>query len=180
MIKIGTRYELATILCDRQESLRVPQRMVEVGLGFGDYSAYLLGTYSELKLTSVESWRGKFMKTRMINARDGVMQRMESYIEDFDYTILEMDSGEGAKHFEDESLDCVYIDAGHDYRNVRADLGYWYPKVKKGGIFCGHDYKLVGVPGVRTAVDQFFKVYGLTLGVTEDVNPNASWYTVKP
>lgn len=179
-MNIRTRYELATILHDRQILKGTLQKVVEVGLGFGDFSAYLLGTNKDLILTSIESWRGKFMKTRMTDARDGVMERMKYYIDNFQYEVLEMDSGEGSTHFLDNSLDCVYIDAGHDYRNVKADLGYWYPKVKSGGIFSGHDYKLHGVPGVRTAVNEFIKAYGLKLGVTVDVNPNPSWFCVKP
>jgi hypothetical protein len=34
--------------------------------------------------------------------------------------------------FKDESLDFVYLDAAHDYKNVMNDLEAWYPKVKKG------------------------------------------------
>lgn len=156
-------------------------KMVEVGLGFGDYASYLLescGTF--LNLTSVESWRGKFMRTRMVDARDQVMGRMQKYLDNYDYNILEMDSTKASKTFDDNSLDCVYIDAGHDYRNCINDIRCWYPKLKSGGIFSGHDYKLSGVPGVRKAVDEFFAENDLVLGVTEDVNPNASWYTIKP
>ena len=91
------------------------------------------------------------MKRRMTDCRPEVMQRMGKYLENYDYNILEMDSGKASEKFEDGSLDCVYIDAGHDYRNVKADLNYWYPKVKSEGIFSGHDFKEVGVTGVRTA-----------------------------
>lgn len=180
-MNMRTRYELATILKNREynDDKDLPQTMVEVGLGFGDFSAYLLGTFCRLSLTSVESWRGRFMKTRMTDARDGVMERMQPYLDEYDYRVLEMDSGDAANHFGDCSLDCVYIDAGHDYRNVKADIGYWFPKVKLGGIFCGHDYKKVGVPGVRTAVNEFCKGYGYKVAVTEDVNPNPSWYITK-
>jgi hypothetical protein len=39
-----------------------------------------------------------------------------------------------------ESLDFVYIDANHKYDAVKKDLELWYPKVRKGGVFAGHDY----------------------------------------
>jgi hypothetical protein len=48
-------------------------------------------------------------------------------------------SVEGSKHFEDNSLDFVYIDGNHDYKYVLEDLKAWYPKVKKGGYLCGDD-----------------------------------------
>lgn len=50
--------------------------------------------------------------------------------------------------FENESIDCVWVDALHDYDSVLKDLNAWYPKVKKGGILGGHDfnYDFGGVP----------------------------------
>jgi hypothetical protein len=42
--------------------------------------------------------------------------------------------------FLDNSLDFVYIDANHAYDFVKEDIELWYPKVKKGGYLCGHDY----------------------------------------
>ena len=183
-MKLNSRYSLHVRLREIAESNHLEIQVVEVGLGFGDFATYLLDSVGDvMALTSVESWRGKFMKRRMVDCREEVLERMCEYCDDpvlYSYKVLEMDSVEGSTHFENDSLDCVYIDAGHDYRNVIADLRAWYPKVRSGGIFSGHDYKEFGVPGVRNAVNEFFKAYGLKLGVTRDVNPNPSWFCVKP
>jgi hypothetical protein len=40
----------------------------------------------------------------------------------------------------DGSLDYLYVDARHDYCGVMQDLVQWWPKVKVGGLICGHDY----------------------------------------
>jgi hypothetical protein len=48
-------------------------------------------------------------------------------------------SVEAAKDFKNNSCDLVYLDASHTYENVIGDLTVWFPKVCKGGIFCGHD-----------------------------------------
>ena len=40
----------------------------------------------------------------------------------------------------DESIDFVYIDARHDYKGAMQDLHAYWPKVRPGGIFAGHDY----------------------------------------
>jgi len=41
----------------------------------------------------------------------------------------------------------VFIDANHSYEYVLADIIAWYPKIKIGGILCGHDYFDVDTPG---------------------------------
>lgn len=61
---------------------------------------------------------------------------------------------EAVKQFNDESLDFVYIDAAHDYENVKADIMAWLPKVKKTGIIAGDDY---GWGGVAKAVNEIFE-----------------------
>jgi len=50
------------------------------------------------------------------------------------------DSVDGAKFFEDNSVDFCFIDAGRSYKNVYADLNAWYPKIKNQGILAGHDF----------------------------------------
>lgn len=49
-------------------------------------------------------------------------------------------SYEGSQEFEDNYFDFIYIDAAHDYESVVEDLNAWWPKLKDGGIFSGHDY----------------------------------------
>jgi predicted O-methyltransferase YrrM len=51
-------------------------------------------------------------------------------------------SVEAAKDFPDQMLDCVYIDAEHDYNSVKTDVSTWKHKIKKGGILSGHDFML--------------------------------------
>ncbi|HKJ23652.1 MAG TPA: class I SAM-dependent methyltransferase [Myxococcota bacterium] len=62
-----------------------------------------------------------------------------------------------AKEFDDASLDLVFIDADHSEEGVRSDLAAWMPKVRPGGIVAGHDYARRHHPGVKPAVDGFFR-----------------------
>ncbi len=52
--------------------------------------------------------------------------------------------------------DIVHIDAGHDYRAVKADIESWWPLLKPGGFLIGDDYMQDGGwPEVRRAFDEF-------------------------
>jgi SAM-dependent methyltransferase len=66
-----------------------------------------------------------------------------------------------SKQFEFQSVDVVYIDADHHYEAVKKDILHWLPKVKNGGVLCGHDYDLEAPQswpryGVRIAVNEIF------------------------
>lgn len=72
--------------------------------------------------------------------------------------IRQEDSAQAARHYQDESLDFVFIDADHSYQAVKRDIGAWLPKVKPGGIIAGHDYTpdpFIG-DGVIRAVNETF------------------------
>lgn len=79
-----------------------------------------------------------------------VREKFRSYLE---ILIFKMDTVKASEIFKDESLDLVYVDANHSYAGCKGDNEAWYPKVKKGGIMCGHDY--YACEGVRRAVDEF-------------------------
>lgn len=69
---------------------------------------------------------------------------------------LRATSVEAAARFDDHSLDFVFIDAAHDYDNVRADIEAWRPKVRPNGVLAGHDYCRAW-PGVVRAVEAAFR-----------------------
>lgn len=73
--------------------------------------------------------------------------------------ILEHDSSFAATKIENESLDFVFLDACMTYEQEVQDLNDWYPKVKKGGLFAGHDWDC---SAVQRAVNEFIKTNKLT------------------
>lgn len=72
----------------------------------------------------------------------GVKEKIRVYVERTDDAV---------KRFEPESLDMIFIDAGHDYDSVKNDLRHWYPKLKAGGHLICDDYEQKW-PGVVQAI----------------------------
>mgnify|MGYP003629853252 CR=1 FL=1 len=66
---------------------------------------------------------------------------------------IKLDSASASTLYEDESLAGVFIDGDHTYKGCLADIKNWLPKIKKGGMFAGHDYNF---SGVKKAVSEFF------------------------
>eukprot|EP00667_Euglena_gracilis_P017570 EG_transcript_18523 len=110
--------------------------------------------------------------------------------------FLRMSTSEAANHIPDESLDYVYIDARHDYCGVSEDLRNYWPKVRPGGIFAGHDFyfanhSILGkddwalcqngerhLEAVRGAVLEFARGRSLSICVTQEFYP--TWLIRKP
>lgn len=71
--------------------------------------------------------------------------------------IKRMYSVDAVKTIPDKSLFYVFIDGNHSYPGCLQDNQLWFPKVKPGGWIGGHDYGMPRTPGVKQAVDEFYK-----------------------
>jgi hypothetical protein len=52
---------------------------------------------------------------------------------------LKMSSEIASCLFPEKSLDMIFIDGDHIYKGFKTDLELWFPKLKVGGLICGHD-----------------------------------------
>ena len=78
--------------------------------------------------------------------------------------IFKGDSKDLHHLFEENFFDMIFIDGDHEYNSVKNDLQNYYSKLKKGGIFAGHDYtEKCGVP---LAVNEFSDEKNLRLSVS--------------
>ncbi len=159
---------------------------VEVGVAQGNFSKHILENWGG-SLTMVDPYT---FQNSLMDRSDTKEQHDSNYISARDIErlfgpradLLKQFSVEASGIFSDGFLDFVYLDAKHDYRSVWADLTAWYPKVKSGGIFAGHDYKnscvRKNLVQVKRAVDGFFyNKPEKVLTTTEDNLP--SWYVIK-
>ena len=136
---------------------------VEVGAWLGRSTAFLaveiLNSKKNIKFHCVDTWAGS--DEHVHQAHDYVKQNIlyHKFLENIkpvsDIVVpVQKLSVEAAQDYDDESIDFVFLDASHDYENVKNDLIAWYPKIKKGGTFGGHDYGYAWT-GVMQAVDEF-------------------------
>ena len=156
----------------------------EIGVARGEFSKHLLLHMPKLKLYAIDAWQTfdgydearpqPYMEKAYISAKNN----LANY---HNVEIIRDWSMNAVKKFRDESLDFVFIDAAHDYKNVSDDIKEWSKKVKKGGLVCGHDYSKSYKPeiyGVIEAVDDYIKknnIYPLFIYKKND----ASWFFVK-
>jgi len=92
--------------------------------------------------------------------------------------VMKLPSLEAAPLFKDGYFDLVFIDGDHSYDAVIADIKAWIPKVRNGGILCGHDYEPVSKEkkswqDVIHAVDDFF-------GDKKSILPGTVWAVEVP
>lgn len=137
-------------------------KFVEVGSWKGRSSSFLAveiaNSKKNIDFYCVDTWEGSVEqkdfdcpKTLYQTFLEN-MKPMEEY-----YFPLKITSEEASKKFQDKSLDFVFIDASHEYEDVKSDIKRWLPKIKPGGILAGHDYyvdEYDWFPGVKQAVNE--------------------------
>ena len=122
--------------------------VAELGVALGSHSLQIYNNCKPNKLFLIDSWTPLNKNYRI---PEKYYKNQETCDKEYNivYTkvknlnninIIRKTTTEAAADFEDEYFDWIYIDAGHWYENVMDDLNNWYPKVKKDGIICGHDW----------------------------------------
>lgn len=77
---------------------------------------------------------------------------------------IESNSVAASSKFENGSIDIIFVDGDHSYEGVKADLAAWTPKMKSGGIMCGHDF---WASTVKQAVfDHFTSIQKIPQGIS--------------
>lgn len=92
----------------------------------------------------VDHWRGSdgTATANWARGKDIYAMFKQRMIEKNIWNIIQpmiMESVVAASKFEDKSLDLVFIDGDHRYDFVKQDILRWLPKIRDGGILCGHD-----------------------------------------
>jgi predicted O-methyltransferase YrrM len=167
-----TRNDLPSLIKDDGIAL-------ELGVAAGHYSDVILQHSNVRLLYSIDRWSDhhdakeyhKCHKMLSIYGYRSIIRRQ--------YFDSALDT------FQDDAFDFIYIDAYASDGQQNGKLLYdWFPKLKKGGIFSGHDYH-TDFPKTIKAVDRFCKEFGYTPNIVKghksDGNQQKynSWYIIK-
>ena len=115
----------------------------------------------DIEFIAVDSFQGATNSTdeNEFKAYQGISEFEETYRYNVyplgnKITTIKALSHDAADMFDDESVDIIFIDAGHSYEAVMNDIEAWLPKMKPNGIMAGHDY--TAWEGVNQAVTEVF------------------------
>lgn len=159
---------------------------VEIGVHLGIFSESILSQWKGQALFLVDPWKDWTQEeywdaTRTQNwplCYEATMERVAKY--PGRTVVMRMTSDEAALKFPPSFFSFVYIDGNHHLPQVRRDIENWWPLLKPGGLFCGHDYldadNEVWKCDVKKEVDAFAERMGLPL---HNIGDNG-WFILKP
>lgn len=154
------------IITDLVKSIGVPGMItLELGVSRGINSGNVLRRCTEIQ------------KMYLVDNSDSVFDLGQFVNNEHRIQFIRKDSVEAVKYV-NEPLDLAFIDADHGYNAVYNDIKAWWPKIRSGGILCGHDY-IKGTHAdteVSAAVDDWTKAEGLVLNLEQDTLENGLIY----
>ena len=121
---------------------------VELGVQEGIFAEHTLKHWhSAEKYVLVDAWKplenyedlSNKKQTEHDKLYDKAMWRLSQF-HNVDIDVCRNFTSKCAIRFPNEYFDYIYVDARHDFKGVTIDLNGWWPKLKPGGIFAGHDY----------------------------------------
>ena len=143
--------------------------IVEIGAWKGMSTAYLtveaINSGKNIKIDVVDLWTGEENNPEAFTSDPEFMAYNKNIFELFKKNLspvigkinpIQMSSVKASKLYANNSLDFVFIDANHEYEDVKKDIESWLPKIKSGGYIGGHDYNANSFPGVIKAVNDLF------------------------
>jgi hypothetical protein len=142
------------------DSAKTARSIVEVGCWKGQSTKVLLES-SEGTVHAIDHFNGSKTDESFgfASVQDVYSQFMDNVGGYPNLKVHKMSSEEAVTLFKDGELDMVWIDADHSHEGCSKDIDMWLPKIRKGGLICGHDYGVCS--GVTTSVDNRFNDIGL-------------------
>lgn len=122
------------------------KKILEVGSWVGESTSALAehAMQNDGFVVSVDWWKGN-PGTEIFNVAQTkdvftIYRNNLTELDLMDVVVPVMSTSANAAEFiADNHFDLIFIDADHRYSYVKEDIKLWLPKVRPGGILCGHD-----------------------------------------
>lgn len=171
-------YKWTTNFFNKYSDLKIG---AEVGIAGGQHIKYLMENTNIEKIYGIDPyeysvWNVGVNVDNEYGSMDKLFYDVSEMLKHYDNRVelIRKKSLDASLNFKDESLDFVFIDAGHDYKDCLDDISFWHKKIRKGGFVMGHDWCHPAFPGVEQAVLEFYgdNVFGVP-------DPVHVWYVQK-
>ena len=163
---------------------------IEIGAEDGTFSNQILDRLAPEKLYLLDPWQKGYDKNSKTKTYTGELSGLPTAYSNEDQknkikanlkekiktkqVILNQGySYDFINSYKDDYFDFIYIDACHLYECVKADLEMFLPKLKSGGLMCGHDYFKYSNFGVIEAVDEFCEKFNFEMVILN--HPSFDW-----
>lgn len=145
--------------------------MIELGVAKGRFAVELIEANPSARYIGIDRWSDHHDGEEYAAAK--------ALIEMMGGQVIRSTFADAVGGFPDAAADLIYIDGyAHTGQLGGATLREWWPKLKPGGIFAGHDYCAEYQPTID-AVDAFVAEHGIDLHIIDE-KPHPSWWLIKP
>jgi hypothetical protein len=144
---------------------------IEVGSAYGENAFHLIHRLPLKRLFCVDPWSVKGNGQYRNQCFDGLLRDQilsKAVVKD------RRTSPEAASRYKDGMFEFVYIDANHSYDAVSKDVRAWWPKIRVGGVLCGHDWADLWGDGV--SVEKAVMDWATPLGLSVTLDSGNNWY----
>ena len=155
---------------DKEKPIKIAEIGVYMGRGTAIWNIEIINSGFQYEYHAIDNFLGsKEHAPHQIPDYEQCAKNLSPIIDKI--KLIKENSVQASKLYDNEYFDIVYIDASHEYEDVKLDIQNWMPKVKPGGFLCGDDYVL-GWDGVIKAVDEL-------LGSQVKIVGNQQWVIKK-
>lgn len=179
--QLKSRYDIGLVL----SAMGLDRFGAEIGVAYGQNAKLMLDKWNCKRFYLIDPYETQPIQQYASNMENVNFEAMLKWSKEHLYChrdkidYIRRYSDDAAKIFPDEYFDFVYLDGNHQNPQFKRDLENWLPKVKRGGIFGGHDYCNIDTPTyqchVKDTVDQWSKQKGFKLHLTTE-DQDQSWY----
>jgi hypothetical protein len=152
---------------------------LELGVARAETTYYLLENCPNIKMyfcvdpwLPYMDWNGMITNQLIADMKLAALTNLSHFPDRV--IVVQENSADAEKGVPDDTLDFIFIDGDHSFEAAYFDITTYWPKVKKGGLFAGHD------AGMRTVDDALAK-FRQENNITTPIRfcENQCWYWVK-